>query len=103
MAAAISSPIECCTTCDCTDTETTQSLLAAIVANLSFANYSAVRSYTGFLANQGAFVAGRVSALDGGEGVFIFISTSTTADNDGSVLKPSSVAVADAGRWHRLA
>lgn len=102
MAQAIPNPTDCCTTCDCTDAQTSQSLTGAIVSNFSFQNYAAARAYISFVADMVVGVLGATTRADGGEGMFFFHSTSVLADNASSVLKPDNIAIASAGRLIRM-
>lgn len=70
--------------------------------SIVFANYAAARAYKHFVADMIVFILGYATRSDGGEGVFYFHSTSTTADNDGTILRPNNVAVASAGRLLRI-
>lgn len=102
MAQAIPNPTDCCTTCDCTDTQTAQSLTGAIVANFSFANYAAARAFSAFVADMVVGILGATVRSDGGEGMFYYNATSTTADDGATVLRPNNIAVASAGRLIRM-
>lgn len=63
-------------------------------------NYTALRSTT-FSAgvNEFIFVEGYANTGDGGEGTFFWDPASTATDNDGTVIKVSTVTT---GRWRRV-
>lgn len=67
-----------------------------------FVNYDEARAYKYFVADQVVFILGADTRSDGGEGVFYFNATSTTADDGGTVLRPDNIAVGDAGRLVRM-
>lgn len=65
------------------------------------ASYDAVRAMSppGSGAVQFVHLQGREQAGDGGQGLFVWHSTSTDDDNDGTILKPASNPTS--GRWLR--
>lgn len=62
-------------------------------------NISALKSYTDYVNDKVIYVKGYYSAGDGGEGFFVYKSAETLADNDGVIIKPTTVS--GNGRWIR--
>ncbi|QEM12273.1 glycosyl hydrolase family 28-related protein [Mucilaginibacter rubeus] len=65
----------------------------------TIANYAALRSYVYSAGNESVFVQGRAATGDGGQGIFFWDSGNTLTDNDGFIIKVSSVTT---GRWKRV-
>lgn len=61
-------------------------------------NYDALKAYT-MSGNETVYVQGYLSLNDGGQGAFIWDAASTEVQNDGTIIKSSSIAT---GRWKRL-
>lgn len=70
--------------------------------SIVFVNYDEARAYKYFVADMIVFILGADTRSDGGEGVFYFNSTSTDADDGGTVLRPDNIAVGDPGRLIRM-
>ncbi|MDE2096647.1 MAG: hypothetical protein KGL39_05315 [Patescibacteria group bacterium] len=62
-------------------------------------NYAALRTFTG-LSNMVVCALGTVAPNDGGQGHFYFNSTSTSSDNNSTIIVPYSAA--GQGAWLRL-
>jgi hypothetical protein len=67
-------------------------------ASYSVATVAALRALTVPDGAITVFVRGYASALDGGEGVFVYDSSSSATDNVGTIVAPDS----GSGRWKRL-
>lgn len=65
----------------------------------SVANISALRSMTGPYNGNIVSLQGYSSIADGGGGLFVWNSTSTVADNGGTIIAPTGVST---GRWYRI-
>lgn len=65
---------------------------------VTIANLAALRAFVYSPGNEVVFVEGYSSTGDGGEGLFFWESASIQDDNDGTIVKVSSVAT---GRWKR--
>jgi hypothetical protein len=70
-------------------------------STLTFATMAALRSYnaTGTTNNSAAILAGFYENGDGGGGTFVWNSSSTAADDSGTVIKATSITT---GRWMRV-
>ncbi len=62
-------------------------------------NYTALRAYAYTPGNESVFVEGYNAAGDGAQGAFFWDPSAIELDNDGTVIKVTSVAT---GRWRRL-
>lgn len=65
----------------------------------TIANYAALRSHVYSSGDESVFVQGRTTTGDGGEGIFFWDPGNTLTDNDGFIIKVSSVTT---GRWKRV-
>jgi hypothetical protein len=65
-----------------------------------FETIAALKSSTSF--PQAVALLGHSAPGDGGGGDFYWDANSVEKDNNGTVIKPASIAEADAGRWKRL-
>ncbi|MFC0518006.1 glycosyl hydrolase family 28-related protein [Mucilaginibacter angelicae] len=65
----------------------------------TIANYAALRSHVYSSGDESVFVQGRTTTGDGGEGTFFWDPGNTLTDNDGFIIKVSSVTT---GRWKRV-
>lgn len=72
--------------------------LKAITANTHAELRKHVGDDNGELGPRVCLVAGRASALDGGEGAFVWDSRSTLTDDDTNTIQPMGVKV---GRWRK--
>lgn len=70
--------------------------------SIVFVNYASARAYKHFVADMLVAILGATVRSDGGEGMFYFNATSTTADDGATVLRPTNIAAASAGRLIRM-
>lgn len=100
MASALPSTSDCCSECSgfsATVTTTSSAQNSFIYDTLdTFRAGSAPTTSTAF-----AILNGLVTAYDGGGGVYTWVSSSTTTDDGINWIKPSSINVADPGRWRK--
>lgn len=52
--------------------------------------------------NQQVYLSGYYKPNDGGGGMFIWVDTSTKADNKGTIIRPTSIPSSSPGRYERL-
>jgi hypothetical protein len=67
-------------------------------ATVTIARLSDLRSYVDTTASKLVYVQGYSTINDGGEGLFALDSTSSEADNDGTIIRDSLTT----GRWRRM-
>lgn len=76
----------------------------AVVAAGNIATIAALRAvaHASLTSGYGVTVRGYYADHDGGGGVYLWSSTSTAADNTGTVIRPTALTSIQAGRWVRV-
>lgn len=81
------------------DFQATQAQALQQYGDIRVADYTELRALDPPVISYNVHVMGRTSVGDGGEGIFIWESTSTASDNDGTIIAPG---VGGTGRWLRV-
>lgn len=97
MASALPSNNACCSVC--CDNVSFEALSGDATGLVAFENYTALRAYTAYANNQAVIVLGYAAKGDGMGHFFYFDSTTSDADNDASIVRPTNIAIGAAGRW----